>query len=172
MRYYSGGIKQSDFPKAAFWLRKAAKQGHVEAQFALGVMHHKGRGVPEDNVEAYKWLHFAATGGNGKAAQYRELVAKKMTTAQIASARRLASNLNIKSTSPRKNNTNTAARRKIARIQRQLQSLGYSPEPADGIMGPKTLAAIKAFQKEEGLQVTGTISDELDTVLGSKVANQ
>ena len=101
-----------------------------------------------------------------------ELVAKKMTPAQTASARRLARNLNIKATSPRKTNTNTPARQKIARIQRQLQSLGYSPGPADGIMGPKTRAAIKAFQEKQGLEVTGNISEDLNAILGSKVADK
>ena len=56
-------------------------------------------------------------------------------------------------------------RRRIARIQRGLASLGYNPGPADGIFGPKTRAAIRAFQALAGLPVTGAISDDLEDSL-------
>lgn len=39
--------------------------------------------------------------------------------------------------------------------QRRLTALGYDPGPADGIRGPKTIAAIKGFQKDYGLVVDG-----------------
>ena len=43
-------------------------------------------------------------------------------------------------------------------IQRDLASLGYGPGPADAILGRKTRAAIRAFQVDQGLPVTGEIS--------------
>ena len=44
-----------------------------------------------------------------------------------------------------------------AALQRLLGELGYDPGPADGIMGPSTRAAIRAFQDAEGLRPTGEI---------------
>jgi len=47
-------------------------------------MYHMGRGVPLDNVQAYKW--FTLAGAVSAASQ----VADEMTPAQIAEAKRLA----------------------------------------------------------------------------------
>lgn len=43
----------------------------------------------------------------------------------------------------------------VRTAQQALQSLGYSPGKADGIMGARTKAAFRKFQRKEGLQVTG-----------------
>ena len=45
----------------------------------------------------------------------------------------------------------------IKKIQARLQQLGYLDDNADGIIGKKTEAAIKEFQKANGLQETGEI---------------
>lgn len=43
-------------------------------------------------------------------------------------------------------------------IQRRLAALGFSPgRPLDGIPGPMTRAAIKAFQKARGLALDGIV---------------
>jgi peptidoglycan hydrolase-like protein with peptidoglycan-binding domain len=39
--------------------------------------------------------------------------------------------------------------------QQALQAKGYNPGPIDGIYGPRTTAAVRDFQKAEGLKVTG-----------------
>jgi len=88
--YHKGeGIPQ-DYAKAVVWFRKAAEQGIAQAQSNLGVMYGKGEGAPQDYVEAHKWLNLAATTGDKKAIENREILAKKMTPAQIAEAQRLA----------------------------------------------------------------------------------
>jgi hypothetical protein len=46
-------------------------------------------------------------------------------------------------------------------VQAYLSALGYKPGPIDGKLGRKTKAAIKAFQKDEGLTIDGEPSDEL-----------
>ena len=44
----------------------------------------------------------------------------------------------------------------VRAVQRALQARGlYEGEPIDGILGPKTRAAIRAFQKSAGIPVTG-----------------
>ncbi len=77
------------------WYRKAAEQGNDSAQFNLGVMYTKGRGVPQDYVQAHMWYNLAAAGSppgedRDSAAKNRDIVAERMTPAQIAEAQRLA----------------------------------------------------------------------------------
>ena len=47
--------EKGNYVEAAFLFRKAAEQGDGDAQFNLGLMYAKGKGVPQDYVEAYKW---------------------------------------------------------------------------------------------------------------------
>jgi len=72
------------------WYRKAAAQGLANAQDNLGVMYGKGRGVPQDYVQAHKWFNLAATKGDKNAAKNRDIVAKKMTPTDVSKAQRLA----------------------------------------------------------------------------------
>ena len=45
----------------------------------------------------------------------------------------------------------------MAEAQRKLAQLGFDPGPADGKAGARTTAAIRAFQKDRGLDVNGRI---------------
>jgi TPR repeat protein len=83
------GTPQSD-QMALFWLSPAAEQGHALAFAKLGWMYAQGRGVLQDFVQAHKWYNLAAANGHGKAAEYRDALAKQMTPAQIAEAQQLA----------------------------------------------------------------------------------
>ncbi len=79
-----------DYAEAAKWFRKAAEQGSPPAQAGLGIMYNDGLGVPQDYVQAYMWLNLAAARGGGDYAKVRDIVAERMTPAQIAEAQRLA----------------------------------------------------------------------------------
>lgn len=83
------GAPQSD-QMALFWFRPAAEQGHALAFAKLGWMSAQGRGVLQDFIQAHKWYNLAAANGHGKAAEYRDALAKQMTPAQIAEAQKLA----------------------------------------------------------------------------------
>jgi peptidoglycan hydrolase-like protein with peptidoglycan-binding domain len=54
----------------------------------------------------------------------------------------------------------------LASIQRRLAELGYDPGPADGRAGPRTRAAIQAFQRARGLPADGKPGPVLQTALG------
>ena len=58
----------------------------------------------------------------------------------------------------------------VASIQRGLTALGYQPGHPDGVVGPRTMAAVRAFQKDLGLTVTGELSDELAIVVALALA--
>ncbi len=87
---YGQGIPAENYAEAAKWYRKAAEQGYAKAQSSLGFMHYKGRGVPQNNKFAHMWYNLAAAQGDEKAAHNRDIVAKKMTPAQITESRLLA----------------------------------------------------------------------------------
>lgn len=57
------------------------------------------------------------------------------------------------------------ARDLIRTVQARLNALGYDAGPADGAMGGRTTNAIRLFEKERGLPVTGQPSAELATNL-------
>ncbi|GAW93667.1 peptidoglycan-binding protein LysM [Calderihabitans maritimus] len=42
-------------------------------------------------------------------------------------------------------------------LQLLLTRAGFDPGPIDGIFGPRTEAAVKAFQRQKGLPVTGVV---------------
>ena len=86
--YYGRGVTQ-DYAEAAKWYKKAAEQGDSDTQNILGAMYERGKGMPKDFVEAYKWFSVSGESGNGR--MYIEKLGKrKMTTAQIAEAQKLA----------------------------------------------------------------------------------
>jgi len=53
-------IHGTNYNKALEKLRPLAEQGHVAAQYNLGVMHEWGDGVPQNNLLAIKWYRRAA----------------------------------------------------------------------------------------------------------------
>jgi TPR repeat protein len=56
-----------DEAMAVQWFHRAAAQGHVTAQFNLGVAYAKGTGVPQDHAEAVQWYRRAAIQGDAEA---------------------------------------------------------------------------------------------------------
>jgi len=57
-----------DYVQAAQWLKKAAKAGHAKAQYLLGSLYERGRGVKQDNNQAMAWYKKAVAGGDSDAA--------------------------------------------------------------------------------------------------------
>ncbi len=148
------GVAQ-DYAEAVKWYRKAAGQGYAQAQYNLGLMYYDGQGVSQDYVQAHMWSNLAAAKGDKTATKNRDIIAGVMTPTQLAEAQRLA-----RAWRPRKQVAAASSRpdaggatdnrRRIAGIQRGLASLGYDPGPADGILGPKTRAAVRAFRIQLG----------------------
>jgi uncharacterized protein len=59
-----------DEQKALHHWKKAAENGHFEAQFNYGVMLQNGHGTPMDVVGSLVWFRRAATDGDHTSAQY------------------------------------------------------------------------------------------------------
>jgi peptidoglycan hydrolase-like protein with peptidoglycan-binding domain len=52
------------------------------------------------------------------------------------------------------------------KLQEALKAKGNDPGPIDGRMGPKTRAALKAFQEANGLKATGQLDSQTADKLG------
>ncbi len=59
--------KRGDYATALREFRPLAEQGNAQAQYYIGFMYRKGRGVPQDDAEAAKWYRKAAAQGNAEA---------------------------------------------------------------------------------------------------------
>jgi hypothetical protein len=59
-----------------------------------------------------------------------------------------------------------AGSEQVKSVQKALQDKGMDPGPIDGMMGPKTMAALKAFQKDQKLTETGRLDDQTREKLG------
>ena len=69
--------------------RKAANAGIAEGQYRLGEIYAAGRGVTQNNSQAYIWLSLAANAGHAGAKARRDQVAKALQPAEIQQADRV-----------------------------------------------------------------------------------
>lgn len=56
---------------------------------------------------------------------------------------------------------------RVRAVQLRLASLGLAPGPIDGIYGPRTTAAVRAFQSSRGLTVDGVVGPKTLAALGA-----
>ena len=54
----------------------------------------------------------------------------------------------------------------VKSAQEALKAKGYDPGASDGAMGPRTRAALRNFQKAEGLRATGQLDADTRSKLG------
>jgi len=66
-------------------------------------------------------------------------------------------------------NTPTGSRR-VRDLQRRLLRLGYRPGTRDGLFGPRTQAAVIAFQRKHGLEQDGSAGSETLALLRRRTA--
>ena len=164
-----------DFTKAAQWFRKAAELGLTDSQFNLAILSERGLGVPQSQIEAYKWFALAQQNGDKDAAARLDTIANQLDSKTLVKARMAVKRWTAKP-------INTAANRivvpeggwqnavavaipsednLIKNAQSLLSQLGYRPGPADGLMGENTREAVMKFQSNEGMSADGRITPEL-----------
>ncbi len=98
--YEDGQGVPKDEQQAVAWYRKAAEQGHAGAQESLGVMYDNGQGVPKDEQSAYFWLLLASTQGNQHHVKNRDIVERRLSPEQRATAQASARNWKPKKETP------------------------------------------------------------------------
>ena len=78
----------------AIAIRTRANAGDASAQFNLGFMYANGRGVPQDDVEAYKWFNLATAYADAStretSAKQRDIVAESLTPEQRDEGQKLS----------------------------------------------------------------------------------
>ena len=66
-----------DFATALREWTPLAEQGDADAQYNLGLMYAKGRGVPQNNIYAHMWLNIDASDEGENTAGNRDIVSKR-----------------------------------------------------------------------------------------------
>lgn len=183
---FSQGIDgPPDFIDAISWFAAAADHGIRDSQYNLGVIYARGIGVEPNLTEAYKWFAIAAAQGDSDAAARRDDVAAALTPEQLTASRASVTAWAVQS-APAAANTVEAPeggwdgpdervdagdRGELVRtIQALLADNGFDPGPADGVEGPQTRDAARAFQQAIGVQPTGIVDQTLLTALVNQAA--
>jgi len=90
LMYDNGQGVPQDHKEAVHWYRAAAEQGYAMAQFNLGLMYNNGQGVPQDYITAHMWFNISGANGSQEGTKSRQIVEKRMTSADISEAQRRA----------------------------------------------------------------------------------
>jgi len=88
--YATGDGVEASKAEAVGWFRRAAEQGHVDAQYNLGLAFAAGDGVAQDHMQAYLWWELAASHGSSDARQGINAIMQSMTRQQVTEAQRRA----------------------------------------------------------------------------------
>ena len=87
--YLKGLGVPKDFRKAEKLIRLASEQGYAHAQAKLSVFYIQGVGVPKSYIYAFMWATLAKKNGHATIGRMPELIAERMTSAQLAKAQKL-----------------------------------------------------------------------------------
>jgi len=140
---------------AARWYGKAAYQGHTDAQFSYGVFLATGRGLPSDRVAGYKWITLARKGGHPQAAKIVSALGATMSADDVRRAKALASRFEPGAPGV------FADKPTVAYVQYSLRKMRFRPGPVDALAGPRTQAAVRAYQKRANLPADGQVTPAL-----------
>ena len=158
---------EGDPTGAIGWFRKAADHGFTDAQYNLGVIHAEGMGTGRDQAEALYWFELAARQGDSDALAETGRIASRLSAEIVNDTRRRAAAWTPVTPSASANGRfptqlwDGASPRQIRAVQVALASLGFLDSAPDGILGPRTSAAIGRYQSAEGLPVSGRINADL-----------
>lgn len=173
--YATGEGSAPDFESAAKWFEAAANHGVRDSQFNLAILYAKGSGVKQDLQQSYKWFGIAAKSGDKDAAQKRDEIGKVLNDTQLNSAKQTINNWKLTPPDEAANSTTVPdawvgkggstssvdMKKAIRNIQAILDKNGFDAGKPDGVMGAKTIAAIKSFQSSVGQKPTGEINEAL-----------
>jgi TPR repeat protein len=90
LAYRAGEGTQADPATSHYWMRRAARRGHVLAQTNLGVMHLEGYGTARDAVEGAAWLIVASNRGDAGAQENLKRFAEQLGPETLVAARKRA----------------------------------------------------------------------------------
>ncbi len=176
-----GGLGEQKFSEAAIWFEQAAALGLRDSQFNLGMLYARGLGVPQNLEESFRWFSIAAAQGDEDAVRARDDVQRSLDAQTVARLHDEVKNWRQAPMDMRANfapigtwsenfNPGPAINNKdiVLRVQAALNKLGFDVGTPDGLVGPKTVEAISAFEEATGMSRSGEINPRLLSVLGSQ----
>lgn len=93
--------------------------------------------------------------GHAKAEAVRQALAQKMTPEQVRKAEAWADRFRPKTDPP------FADPPTVMYVQQMLNTLGFEAGPVDGVLGPRTCAAIEGYRRKAKLTPDGEVSPDL-----------
>jgi localization factor PodJL len=178
--YAMGADGRTDNGAAAKWFLNAAELGVKDSQFNMGILSAKGIGVEQSLEQSYKWFAIVARTGDADATAKRDEIAKALRPEQLEKARAAAELWKPKPLDPTANavdipdawqdkseRTASLDEAAVQTVQQLLNRKGYDAGSADGVVGGKTKAAIARFQKDNGLEATGRVDENLVRTLAA-----
>ena len=174
----SQAFNAGNYTRAYQEFSQSADAGNSLAQFMMGRLYAEGRGVSEDKVKGYMWFDLSASNGNSRAIAQRDAIGAQLSSDEIDRAQDMAaawradhpgSTISAPSASA---STPTIAPYSLRNVQVALATLGYNVGTPDGVIGPKSRAAIRAFQVDSSLPVSGEPSIVLYEKLQAKIVER
>jgi len=162
--YAEGDSGPQSYAAAVEWFRQASDLGLVDSQYNLAVLYEQGLGLSQDPAEAAFWFEIAGRSGDPDGARRARDLLTAIPAAEAEQIRRRARAFNPRAVIARANGEfgrrpwDTASPAQISEAQRLLEQLGYRPGVPDGQTGARTVEAIRAFERDKGLPVTGEAS--------------
>ena len=165
--YAEGDAGPQSYAAAVEWFRQASDHGLVDSQYNLAVLYEQGLGLSQDKPEAAYWYEVAGRAGDQDAGRRARTMLAEMQPTQAEAIKRKARAFAPKPGIPRANGEfgrrawDIASPAQITEAQRLLVRLGFSAGAADGKMNTRTAEAIRQFERNNSLPVTGEASVSL-----------
>ncbi len=170
--YHFGRGVPHDPGRAAAAYHAAAIGGSAAGQINLAYALANGIGLDQDIIEAYAWVLIARSGddadASATASEYRRRLLGVLTEderrAGLERATILRETLSVRPAQQTRRLAPLASDligNDTAAVQRYLREHDRLDGSVDGVSGPNTRQAIRTFQEDYGLPVTGTIDQTL-----------
>jgi len=177
------------------WFLAASTNGLKDSQFNLAVMYERALGTKANVDEALFWYLIAASQNDGDARKRAEVLSQNLSPLVVETVRARAKawtpkqapeNANVVTIqdpawqSPQSVSqiapAETAVEKQqagtdpIGEVQHLLNKLGFNIGEPDGRMGVRTANAIRLFQLQYGLKVTGEVTADLISQLQARTS--
>jgi localization factor PodJL len=174
-----------DYLRAYKWFSLAAAHGLKDSEFNLAVLIERGLGTKADPAEALFWYSAAAAQQDPDAQAHVEVLTKSLSPATVQAVKTRLQNwvpdkapdaANVvainddtwKGGEQQQQQSETVIKDPISMAQTLLTKMGFNIGQPDGKMGGRTSNAIRLFQLQEGMPVTGEVTPELLAAMESK----
>ena len=183
-----------DYDIAYKWFLAASQNGLKDSQFNLAVLYERALGTKANVDEALFWYLIAASQDDADARKRADVLSQNISPVVVETVRARAkawipqqapepANV-VTIQDPSWQNTNAltqiapaqsdfekqpAVQDPVGQTQKLLDKLGFNIGEPDGKMGTRTTNAIRLFQLQSGMKVTGEVTEDLISKLQAKV---